>query len=370
MTARGKALLIATVLLTVGATAAWLQEAAMSGGAHSVGIVGKVTQDNSPAANLQVVFTNPETNKQYKTKTDRKGEYVCMGMMPSAYKVEVIDPKAGVLYTKQSQMVDGNSSLAIDLSKPVASGGVPGAGAEAARSAKEQAAAIDAEKTLVASLNALVVQAQAAMQAQKWADAEVALKKIIEANPETTRWEFFKALGDSQAHSQEYSDAVQAYERGVQVAQGIVSGSAPADPRNPNPDPGRAAAGIGQMLSAQGSAYIQMGKTDEAIASFKRATDKSPNPGMAYYNLCAAEFNYNKMEEAAAACDKSVAADPTRADAWFYKGSALYKSAKTENGKRSALPGTSEALNKYLQLDPNGAHASEAKTMLLSLAQN
>src|SRR5260370_32280664 len=106
-------------------------------------------------------------------------------------------------------MVDGNSSLAIALSKPVASGGVPGAGAEAARSAKEQAAAIDAEETLVASLNALVVQAQTATQAQKSADAEVALKKIIEANPETTRWEFFKALGYSQAHSQEHSPASQ-----------------------------------------------------------------------------------------------------------------------------------------------------------------
>ena len=33
----------------------------MSGGAHSVMITGKVTQEKAPAPNLQVVFTNPQT---------------------------------------------------------------------------------------------------------------------------------------------------------------------------------------------------------------------------------------------------------------------------------------------------------------------
>ena len=362
--------LIGTLLLITGALTAWTQEAPMSGGGHSVGIAGRVSQDKAPAPNLQVVFTNPQTNKQYKTKTDKKGEYLSLGMMPDAYTVEVIDPKVGVLYTKRAQTVDGNSSLVIDLSKPEASGGTAGAGAEVARSAKERAAAMSKENATVASLNALVTQAQTAMQAQKWPEAEVALEKIIEANPETTRWEFFKVLGDAQGHSQEYGDAVQAYERGVQVAQSIVSGTAPADPRNPNPDPARAAAGIGQMLTAQGNAYIQLGKADEAIASFRKAAEKATNPAVGYYNLCAVEFNYNKLEEAAAACDKSVAADPNKPDAWFFKGSALYKAAKTENGKVSAALGTAEALNKYLQLDPNGAHASEAKSMLQKLSSN
>ena len=370
MKASGTIVLIGILLLTTGAVTAWPQEAAMSGGAHSVMITGKVTQEKAPAPNLQVVFTNPQTNKQYKTKTDKKGEYVSLGMVPDAYTVEVIDPKVGVLYTKRAQLVDGNSSLMIDLSKPEASGGIAGAGAEASRSAREQAVAMSAENAAVASLNALVTQAQTAMHAQKWAEAEVALKKIIETNPETTRWEFFKVLGDAQDHSQKYGDAVQAYERGVQVAQSIVSGTAPADPRNPNPDPARAAAGIAQMLTAQGNAYIQSGKTDDAIASFRKAAEKATNPAVGYYNLCAVEFNYNKLVEAAAACDKSVAADPSKPEAWFFKGSALYKSAKTENGKVSAAPGLADALNKYLQLDPNGAHASEAKSMLQALSSN
>lgn len=356
-------------LMSVGAASAQVRMNTSTSGDTAM-IEGKIMQDNAPAPNLQVVFSNPETGKQYKTKTDKKGEYVFLGMLPAAYKVEVINPKVGVLYTKKSHLVDGTGKLAIDLSKPEASGGFAGAGAEVARSAKERAAAMSGENATVASLNALVTQAQTAMQAQKWAEAEVALKKIIEANPETTRWEFFKVLGDAQGHSQEYGDAVQAYERGVQVAQSIVSGTAPADPRNANPDPARAADGIGQMLTSQGNAYIQLGKADEAIASFQKAAEKATNPAAGYYNLCAVEFNYNKLEEAAAACGKSVAADPNKPDAWFFKGTALYKSAKMENGKVSAAPGTAEALNKYLQLDPNGAHASEAKSMLQKLASN
>ena len=84
MKASGAIILMGTLLVTTGALTAWPQEAPMSGGTHSVGITGKVTQDKAPAPNLQVVFTNPQTNKQYKAKTDKRGEYVSMGMMPDS----------------------------------------------------------------------------------------------------------------------------------------------------------------------------------------------------------------------------------------------------------------------------------------------
>ena len=36
---------------------------------------GKVTQDGKPFANAPVVFTNTDTGKTYKTKTDKNGEF-------------------------------------------------------------------------------------------------------------------------------------------------------------------------------------------------------------------------------------------------------------------------------------------------------
>jgi tetratricopeptide (TPR) repeat protein len=90
-----------------------------------------------------------------------------------------------------------------------------------------------------------------------------------------------------------------------------------------------------------------------------------PNPGTAYFNLCATQYNSGNTEGALAACDKAIAADPNRADAYFIKGSLMIAQGKMEkDGKYSAPPGTSEALNKYLELEPNGPHANDVKQML------
>ena len=349
------------LLFAFGAVPMWSQSPS-----DNAPFTGVVVQDKEPVSGAQIVLTNPDTGKQYKTKTDKKGEYVILGVTVASYKIVVISSDGEVLYVNNGHVIDGKP-FRIDLSKPEASGGAAGQGVENARRLKEQMAE---ETAKVASLNALVMEAQNAMRAQKWTDAERALTRLIEAYPETTRWELYKALGDAEGRLEKYQDAVRAYERGIQLAQAVTLGTAPDDPRNPNPDPTRAAAGLSQMLITQGNDYAKLNKVDEAVACFKRAADTNANPAIAYYNLCAVEFNFNRMDDAVAACDKSVAANPGNAEAWFLKGSALYKTGKTENGKVEARPGTVEALNKYLQLDPNGAHASEVKSILEALGQN
>jgi hypothetical protein len=65
------------------------------------------------------------------------------------------------------------------------------------------------------------------------------------------------------------------------------------------------------------------------------------------------------------ACGKAIAADPNKADAYFIKGSVLIGESKTDaSGKLIAPPGAAEALKRYLQLAPNGAHADDVKQML------
>lgn len=65
------------------------------------------------------------------------------------------------------------------------------------------------------------------------------------------------------------------------------------------------------------------------------------------------------------ACDKALTTDPNKADAWFIKGSLLVAESKTDkSGKVIAPPATAEALNKYLELAPDGAHVNDVKQML------
>src|SRR5581483_3555773 len=104
------------------------------------------------------------------------------------------------------------------------------------------------------------------------------------------------------------------------------------------------------------------------IAAYEKAAALDPNPGTAYFNICATMYNTANMEGAVVACDKAIAADPTKADAYFIKGSSLYGSGKLDkDGKYVPPPGTADALNKYLELAPNGAHAADVKAMLDAL---
>lgn len=79
------------------------------------------------------------------------------------------------------------------------------------------------------------------------------------------------------------------------------------------------------MLTAQGNDYLKLQKPDEAIASFKKATEIEPSSALYSYNLCGVEFNAQKFDDAKAAC------------------------------------------NKYLQLEPSGSHAEQVKGYLASM---
>ena len=45
-----------------------------------------------------------------------------------------------------------------------------------------------------------------------------------------------------------------------------------------------------------------------------------PNPGTAYFNLCATLYNQGDMQGAISAFDRAITADPLKTDAYFIKG--------------------------------------------------
>src|SRR5665213_1389945 len=74
--------------------------------------------------------------------------------------------------------------------------------------------------------------------------------------------------------------------------------------------------------------------------------------------------------DAAAACRKSLQADPSKADAWFILGSVLFGEATIDaNGKIAISAEARHALDKYFELAPEGPHAPDVKQMLDSAAK-
>jgi tetratricopeptide (TPR) repeat protein len=110
-------------------------------------------------------------------------------------------------------------------------------------------------------------------------------------------------------------------------------------------------------------------KYPEAQAELSKAAQIDPASAAKYfYNLGAVLVNTGHVEEAGAAFQKAIEADPNYADAQSQYGLYLISKATTApDGKIIPPPGTKEALQKYLALQPTGPNAEAAKGMLASL---
>ena len=124
----------------------------------------------------------------------------------------------------------------------------------------------------------------------------------------------------------------------------------------------------GSYYNNMGDAAARSGDTQTALQAYMSAASTDPsNAAQYYYNEGAVLTNTGKVDEAIQAFDKAVEADPTRADAYYWKGVNLLGKATIKGDKMEAPPGTSEAFNKYLELQPTGPFAEPAKQMLESI---
>ena len=75
--------------------------------------------------------------------------------------------------------------------------------------------------------------------------------------------------------------------------------------------------------------------------------------------------NSGKMDEASQALKKATDIDANNANAWYWYGMALLGKAQFKpDGSVEAVPGTVEAFQKYLQLDPKGQWATAAQASI------
>lgn len=333
---------MATLIFILGATAAFAQT-------NTSRVQGRITDGGKPVPDAEVVLTNPDTGKTYKFKTDKNGQFSAVGVVFGIYDEEISDASGQKLFKKKTQIADQNQGAPDDLSVEVSSGTHAGP-------SKEEVEKMKSEREKALGENALIAQLNPALQAKNWAAAEPILVQLIAQNP--NRWEYQQALGNAQLNLGKFDEAVATYDKAIPIAENATK-------TDPKADPAKAKAGVSQMLSSEGSAYLKLKKNDKAIEAFTKSAEMDPNPGNAYFNICATQYNSGNTQGALAACDKAIAADPERAEAYFIKGSLLMGDSKQDkDGKLQAPAGTAEALNKYLQLAPDGSHVEDVKQML------
>jgi tetratricopeptide (TPR) repeat protein len=333
--------------------------------------------DSKPIAGATVEWVSIESGRKYELKTNSKGEYFSLGVAPGHYKVTLFgSDKKEIFHYNGFTVGSAENTLDFDMKKEQANA-AQGAGLtpEQLKQQQEQAAKVAKENSTIKGLNEKLAAAKTAADA---GDFDTAIAQITEATQmDPSRDLLWAKLGDydlssaakqtdNAEKSKRYEAAVTNYQKAVDLKQKALE----ATPQKP-PD---AAKTLASFYNNLGKAEAQLGKTDDAVKSYNQAAQLDPTgAGMYYFNLGAILTNANtkndsEMRKAAAdAFDKAIAADPNRADAYYWKGTNLIGAATLQGDKMVAPPGTAEAFQKYLELQPTGPHAEEAKAMLQGL---
>jgi len=304
-------------------------------------------ENGKPIVGATVELDNLENGRKITMKTDKNGDYFTMAAPPGTYKINLLgsDGKS-IFYLNNVKMGLGADNVYdIDLAKQKALAAKESGVTEEQRKAIEKAKK-DNEK--IKGLNALLTQAAAQKKDGKWDDAVTTMEQA--AAQDTTHDIVYGALADAYLGDKKYPEAETAFNKALELA--------PATSK-----------AIGGYHNGLAQALLKQGKTDAAMTEYDKAAQLDPtNAGMYFYNEGAVLTNLGKADEANSAFDKAIAADPTRPDPYYQKGvNLLGKATLGKDGKMIPVAGTTEALNKYLELAPTGKYADAAKGLLDSL---
>jgi tetratricopeptide (TPR) repeat protein len=206
---------------------------------------------------------------------------------------------------------------------------------------------------------ALAAAYNQAMLAKDWPSAVAAAQQLVDRSASS---ENLRLLGNAQLYSGAAEASLDTYDRALAAA--MQEKPAPGQPDTAWKD------GESQIYIGKGNAMLKLHRNPEAIEAYNHAAELSSNPALAYFNVCAVLYNIGDTQNSAAACRKSVQADPSRANGWFVLGSDIFADATPDaNGKVVLSAEGSQALEKYLELAPDGPHAADVKAMLAMVAK-
>jgi tetratricopeptide (TPR) repeat protein len=330
--------------------------------------------DGKPITGAVVHLADVDTGRKYDLKTNGKGEYFSLGIAAGKYNATLLKDGKELFHVNGVQVGADEVVQDFDLKKALATSG--GMTPEQLKAQQEQQAKIAKENLTIKSLNEKLASAKQAADA---GDFDTATKTLTEATQmDPSRDLLWANLGlytlsasakqtDSAAKSKGYEDAASDFQKAIDIKQKTFD----ADPSKKTPDATKALATYYNNL---GKAAGSDGKTDDAVKAYNQAIQLDPSSAaLSYFNLGATLTNANtkgdpQMAKAALdAFEKAIAADPNRADAYYWKGTILISQATLKDDKMVTPPGTAEAFQKYLELAPTGAHAEEAKSMLAAV---
>jgi tetratricopeptide (TPR) repeat protein len=351
--------------LMLGAAAVSLALSLSAWGQTGLAVVRGTVKDEQgkPMEGATILLKAKEVNLSYTFKTDKKGEFYSIGVRPETYKATLKKGDVELWVTDNYQVrlaIEGSINvLDFDLAKLKKEAGKSGP-VQLTEEQRRQMEELQKENAKVGNLNQMMAAAQAAEDAKQWDQAIATMNQAAAAD--ATKHEIWGKLCEVEVGGGKLAEAEQHCRQAITLAEA-----------QPNVDKARMA-GYHNNL---GQAYAKGGKTQEAMGEYTLASQVDPAGAAKYYfNLGAILTNvsarqqdqaarFRMIDQATEAFDKATTADPTYAEAYYQKAvNLLGKATLDKSNKMVAPPGTAEAFNKYLELEPTGKHADEVKGML------
>ena len=341
--------------------------------AQNMGSISGEVRDTAgkPYADVTVIVKSEESNLTYTLKTDRNGHFVQIGLRPGIYTL-----------TFSVKDKDGNLQVGYEMNARVTSGEEAKADVNFKEVLANRGAAQVAENKRREEVNKKMEGMKGHFEAGMAAMNDAAQAKTA----------MMKLPVDQRPPEKEKLDAIYA------KAIGEFDESMKAAPeKDPN---------LHLIAYNQGVAYDAAGKTDEAIAAYQKAIELKPlqsdyynslgnvlarsgkipearqsyeksasldpaNAARAWLNLGIVLYNANRLKEAVEPLQKASVLDPKKAQVWYLLGAALVGAMdfkkEGDNIVPVLQPGTLEAYQKCIELDPNGSFGAQAKAGLEQL---
>ncbi len=363
---KAKSLALAAILTTALACALAPRAAAQNDGSVS-GQILDVSGNPWVGLGLQIVS---DQGAKLETKTDNNGKYAFRNLKGGVYTLNVLIPNQAQPYQTQCR-VQGGQELPLSINfKDVVEKTKQGNKeyAEAEKKREEEKGKFEGMKAHFTAGTALLEQERAAKAdlqkatpdqrdaaKQKLKDlSDQAVKEFQDAQKaagekDTNQHLFWAKLGEAYDTAGRNDEAVQAYQQAIATKPDV---------------PG--------YYNNLGNVLARAGKIDEAKAAYTKSAELDPpNAATAWRNFGISLYNANRLGDAVEPLQKSAQLDPKNAQTWYLLGASLvYKMTVKKVGDKQVpefAPGTIEAYQKAIELDPNGTYGQQAKLGLEQL---
>ncbi|HEY8714329.1 MAG TPA: tetratricopeptide repeat protein [Candidatus Acidoferrum sp.] len=362
-----------SVCMSVCAMAVLLSLLVPGAAAQNNGVIRGQILDitGKPWVDIGIQAVNDQGSKA-ETKTDKDGGYIFHNLKPGIYSVFVVLPSPNKPYELKLQVQAGAEAKADVNFKDL----LAKQGSQAAEQVKKQeeekqkfegmkahfsagTGFLEQERKAKDDLQKAPADQRDAAKAQvtQYADQAVTEFKAAQAaatEKDTNQHLLWAKLGEAYDLAGRNDDAINAYQQAITAKPDV---------------PG--------YYNNLGNVQARAGKIDDARASYTKSAELDPpNAATAWKNFGISLYNAGRLKEAVEPLKKASELDPKSAQVWYLLGAALVGSMETKkNGDKLEFiiqPGTVEAYQKAVELDPNGppnGYGAQAKLGLEALQQ-